>query len=806
MTSKVRRDSFPRFSLVSNLNTKKHKNKGVELLIHGIVQGVGFRPFVYNLATRLKISGTVSNSSAGVLIRASASAERLDSFKELLQKEAPPLARIFSIEEHEASFTLPDDDFRIVASVAGEPVATWIPPDIALCQDCLDELLDPEDRRSGYPFINCTNCGPRFTIVETIPYDRPKTSMKVFLMCASCAEEYGNPTDRRFHAQPNACSDCGPHLSWHDSHGNLISCSDPVAEAISAFNKGGIVAIRGLGGFHLAVDALQDSAVRLLRERKGRKAKPLAIMAATVEVVKKFAYVSDVEEQTLGSPECPIVLLKKKEHSGLAENLAPGVGDIGIMLPYTPLHHLLFHHPDCPQALVMTSGNVSGAPICTGNKEAISHLDAIADFFLLHNREIVTRIDDSVVKVMNGKARPFRRARGYVPAPLPLSCSLPPIIGCGGGLKSTFCLGKDRLAFPSQHIGDLFNLESFEFYTESVEHLKKVFEIEPVAAACDLHPDYMSSRYAADLKLPLYRIQHHHAHAAAVMAEHGLTGPVLAVVLDGTGYGSDGTIWGGEFLQTSLLDFKRLGHLQHLPLPGGDAAATEPWRMGCSALFQTFGSKALSATSLPDSLASINSGKRDILKEMLEKGFNTPLTSSCGRLFDAVAALLGICLTASYEGQAAMELEALATQAATKNWLIDLASTVKKPSSARLIEENGIVQIATSDLVKGVQEAASRHLDRRGIALDFHFRLIGSILSLTRQLSDQTGICDIVLSGGCLQNKLLLEGLFHVLSQNGLRVFTGRSLPINDGGVSIGQAIIGGLQHVSRHTNARNES
>ena len=473
MTSKVRRDSFPRFSLVSNLNTKKHKRKGIELLIHGIVQGVGFRPFVYNLATRLKISGTVSNSSAGVLIRAVANTERLNSFKELLQKEAPPLARIFLIEEREATFAFPDDDFQILASVAGERVATWIPPDIALCKDCLDELLNPKDRRSRYPFINCTNCGPRFTIVETIPYDRPKTSMKVFPMCASCAEEYANPTDRRFHAQPNACSDCGPQLSWHDSHGKLLPCSDPVSEAISAFNKGGILAIRGLGGFHLAVDALQNPAVQLLRERKGRKAKPLAIMVANIEAAKNFAHLSGIEEKTLRSPECPIVLLKKIEHSRLAENLAPGVGVIGIMLPYTPLHHLLFHRADCPQALVMTSGNVSGAPICTGNKEAISHLGSIADFFLLHNREIITRIDDSVVRVIKGKARPLRRARGYVPAPLPLTCSLPPIIGCGGGLKSTFCLGKDRLAFLSQHIGDLFNLESFEFYTESVEHLKR---------------------------------------------------------------------------------------------------------------------------------------------------------------------------------------------------------------------------------------------------------------------------------------------------------------------------------------------
>lgn len=791
---------------MSNLNTRKRNCKGVEFLIHGIVQGVGFRPFVYNLATLLGISGSVSNSSAGVLIRAVADRERLLSFKDKLEKEAPPLARIFSIEAHPATFDLPDDKFRILASTKGESVATWIPPDIALCKDCLAELLDLKDRRAGYPFINCTNCGPRFTIVETIPYDRPKTSMKVFPMCAGCAEEYETPTDRRFHAQPNACSDCGPHLSWHDHTGNLLSCSNPVAEAVTALKNGSILAIRGLGGFHLAVDALQESSVQLLRQRKGRKKKPLAIMVADINSAKKFAHVSDIEKKALLSPECPIVLLQKKTHSDLASNLAPDISDIGVMLPYTPLHHLLFHYRDCPGALVMTSGNVSGAPICTANDDAIRRLGAIADFFLLHNREIVTRIDDSVVKVIKGRPRPFRRARGYVPAPLLFSRTLPPIIGCGGGLKSTFCLAKDKLVFPSQHIGDLFNLESFEFYTESVEHLKKIFEIDPVAAACDLHPDYLSSRYAVDLDLPLYRIQHHHAHAVSVMAEHNLFKPVIAVVLDGTGYGPDGTIWGGEFLKADLVGYKRLGHFQHLSLPGGDAAAMEPWRMGCSALYHAYGSESLLAKALPSSLVPISPAKREIIKEMLEKGFNSPLTSSCGRLFDAVASILGLCLSAGYEGQAAMELETLATQAATKNWLSDLDSATQPNHSSRLLEKDGLWQIVTTDLVRIIHDDCNQGQDKRIIALHFHFELIGSILSLTQKLSEQTGIRDIVLSGGCLQNKLLLEGLFHVLSLQGYNVYTGRNAPINDGGVSIGQAIIGGLQHVSCHTHAGYEN
>jgi hydrogenase maturation protein HypF len=791
---------------VSSLSTKKPDRRGVEFLIQGIVQGVGFRPFVYNLATRLGISGTVSNSSAGVLVRAAACWELLESFKDLLQKEAPPLARIFSIIEVPLTADLPEDGFEILASVADESANTGIPPDIALCDDCLLELLDPDDRRAGYPFINCTNCGPRFTIVETIPYDRPKTSMKVFPMCASCGAEYSNPKDRRFHAQPNACPICGPHLSWHDHLGNLLVCDDPVTEAITALTNDKILAIRGLGGFHLAVNGCSEPAVLLLRNRKGRKSKPLAIMAANIDSAKNFAEISDIEEKTLLSPERPIVLLRKRERSGLAEGLAPGVNDIGIMLPYTPLHHLLFQHDTSPAALVMTSGNASGSPICTGNEEAIRHLGRIADFFLLHNREIVTRIDDSVVRISENRPRLFRRARGYVPVPIQLSCSLPPVIGCGGGLKSTFCLGREKLAFPSQHIGDLFNLESFDFYTESVEHLKKVFEIDPVMAACDLHPDYMSSHYAAGLGLPLYRIQHHHAHAVAVMAEHGLSEPVLAVVLDGTGFGPDGSIWGGEFLVADLINYKRIGHFQQFSLPGGDAAAMEPWRMGCSALFHTFGSEALVGKNLPAFLGTIPPERREIIAEMIKKGLNTPVTSSCGRLFDAAAALLGIRLFASYEGQAAMELESLAWKAAPENWKINLDSHLKKKHSSWLFAENGMWQVVTSNLVTTIFDSLLQGQNAANIALCFHFGLIGSILTTIRQLSTQTGIQEIVLSGGCLQNRLLLEGLFHVLLQENFRVFTGRNIPVNDGGVSVGQAIIGGLQHVSCHTHAGNQN
>ncbi len=796
---------FPQSLLVSSLSIKKHKAKGVELLIRGIVQGVGFRPFVYTLATRLNISGTVSNSSAGVVIRAVGPKERITSFRDLLQREAPPLARIFSIVERPLTADIPEDGFTILASIAGQGTSTGIPPDIALCADCLQELLNPGDRRAGYPFINCTNCGPRFTIVETIPYDRPRTSMKVFPMCAACAAEYGDPTDRRFHAQPNACPVCGPHLSWHDRLGRKIACADPVTEAITALAGNAVLAIRGLGGFHLAASGLSGSAVQLLRDRKGRRAKPLAIMVADMDSARRFAEISAIEEEALLSPERPIVLLRKKAGSGLADGLAPGVGDIGVMLPYTPLHHLLFQSPGCPAALVMTSGNVSGAPICTGNEEAIRRLGAIADFFLLHNREIVTRIDDSVVRIAQDLPRLFRRARGYVPAPLLLAQSLPAVIGCGGGLKSTFCLGRDRLAYPSQHIGDLFNLESFEFYTESVEHLKKVFEIEPVAAACDLHPDYMSSHYAASLGLPLYRVQHHHAHAAAVMAEHGLSGPVLAVVLDGTGYGPDGTLWGGEILAADLMKYKRVGHFEQFSLPGGDAAAMEPWRMGCSALFHTLGPEALLGPKAPSFLAAVAPEKKEIVSQMLKTGFNSPLTSSCGRLFDAAAAILGLRLTASYEGQAAMELEALAGMAAGSDWKGKLEASLSPGPAPAFLEENGMLKITTSHLISTLYDDIRRGRTKAAIALRFHFGLIGSILTTVRQVSAQIGIREIVLTGGCLQNRLLLEGLFHVLIQQKFPVFTGRNIPVNDGGVSVGQAIIGGLHHVSCDTHAGNE-
>ena len=786
-------------------NSKKSKSeiKGVELQLQGTVQGVGFRPFIYNLAKQLEISGTVSNNSAGVFIQAAAEQRRLNSFISRITTEAPPLAEILSIDStplHPALIN--QSNFSIQQSGSTASANTSIPPDIALCDDCLAELLSPTDRRYKYPFINCTNCGPRFTIVDTIPYDRPKTSMKVFPMCSACQQEYDDPTNRRFHAQPNACPDCGPQLRWHDRHGKLLRCDDPIAEAVSVLKNGNIVAIRGLGGFHLVADGCSEETVALLRQRKNRPSKPLAIMVRDLGVVASLCHLNEMEAQTLCSPRHPIVLLRPKKQTPLAGNIHPGVAELGIMLPYTPLHHLLFATSGCPAALVMTSGNASGQPICTGNDEALSLLSPIADFFLLHNREILTRVDDSVIRKVQHDMRLIRRARGFTPAPVSLAHKLPEVLGCGGGLKSTFCLGRRSQAFLSQHIGDLFNLESYEFYTASIQHHQQVFEIEPEIYVRDLHPDYLSSHYADEHGATVYKVQHHHAHAIAVMAEHRLEEEVLAVILDGTGYGTDGTIWGGEILLSRLTDFERLGHLEQLPLPGGDRATEEPWRMALAGLYHLHGREALLDRYLPELLQTVSKPQRETIVEMMVHNFNTPLTSSCGRLFDAIAALLNVRLRSDYEGHAAMELEALASRELPSNWPAILNRLMSRESSPFLSFSERKGEIKSSEFVKMVIAQNGKSVNPGQLALQFHAELICAIATLVMKLATFYDIGKVVLSGGCMQNRLLLEGLFYVLEKENLHVYTGAKIPVNDGGISFGQIIIGGLQHVSRHPNA----
>ena len=775
------------------------KREGLELTIQGTVQGVGFRPFVYRLARRFKISGTIANTGQGVVIQAEGLTADLDNFLQALTAEAPPLARISAISQRKTPAITGRQTFTILKSSNEHAAQTMIPPDIALCDDCLQELLDPADRRYRYPFINCTNCGPRFTIVQSIPYDRSSTSMHSFPMCGPCQAEYDDPDNRRFHAQPNACAQCGPQISWHAATGEKLDCHDPVAETIRALREGLIVAVRGMGGFHLVVDAGSEAAVARLRKRKQRRSKPLAIMVADLEAAGLICHLSPAAGQTLSSPAHTIVLLPGKETASLAANLAPGMGEIGIMLPYTPLHHLLFTTPGCPQALVMTSGNRNGEPLCTGNAEALSRLGDIADFFLLHNREIVTRIDDSVVRIIQGRPRLLRRSRGYVPAPIPLRQSLPPLLACGSGLKNTFCLVRDDMAFISQHIGDLFNLESLDFFKESIYHLQEILKIQPQMVVCDLHPDYLSSRHGQELgqalDLPMIFVQHHHAHAVAVMAEHGLQDTVLAIILDGTGLGPDGTVWGGEILEVGLTHFTRRGHLAPLPLPGGDAAAEQPWRMGLAALYHSLGEEGLQESHLPFSLQGIPEEKRMAVLGMMQTGLNTPLTSSCGRLFDAVAALLGICLDSDFEGQAAMELEALARQ--YRQSKIQEEKQREEP-----VQENGLFVIDSSRFIRRMLHDLQAGIPVPQLAMDFHRWLIASFAVTINRLAVASTIRTVVLSGGCLQNRIIMEGLFQALEQDGFQVFTGQEVPVNDGGISLGQAVIGGLRYVSGNTHA----
>ncbi|MBU0664013.1 MAG: carbamoyltransferase HypF [Proteobacteria bacterium] len=786
---------------LSGLRTEPHslaqERKGVELTIQGTVQGVGFRPFVYRLARDFKISGTIANTGQGVVILAEGLASDLDNFLQALSEDAPPLARISSISQKRIP-TTDRQAFAILKSSSEHASQTMIPADIALCDDCRKELLDPTDRRYRYPFINCTNCGPRFTIVSSIPYDRPGTSMHSFPMCRSCQAEYDDPDNRRFHAQPNACPQCGPQISWHDCTGKQLPNDDPLTSTISTLCNGDIVAIRGLGGFHLVVDAGSEAAVALLRKRKQRRSRPLAIMVADLEAAGRICALSPMASETLTSPAHPIVLLLRKETASLAANLAPGMGEIGIMLPYTPLHHLLFATPGCPQALVMTSGNRNGEPLCTGNEEAISRLGDIADFFLLHNREIVTRIDDSVIRIMQGRPRVLRRARGYVPNPIPLTQSLPPLLACGSGLKNTFCLVRDDMAFISQHIGDLANMESLAFFKESIYHFQELLETRPQLVVCDLHPDYLSSRHGQELEreLGLARIlvQHHHAHAVAVMAEHGLQDKVLAIILDGTGLGPDGTIWGGEILEVTRTDFLRRGCLAPLPLPGGDAAAEQPWRMGLAALYHSFGEEGLPPSRLPAALLGVTEGKRTAVLTMMQKGFNSPLTSSCGRLFDAVAALLGIRLDSDFEGQAAMEVEAFARQWQRPE---EHRQRVEEP-----VQDNGLFIIDSSPFIRRMLRDLQAGKSIAELAMAFHTWLIDSLVITIRKLAVTSGIHTVVLSGGCLQNRIIMEGLFQALEQDGFQVFTGRQVPVNDGGISLGQAVIGGLRYVSGNTHA----
>jgi hydrogenase maturation protein HypF len=756
--------------------------------VSGIVQGVGFRPYVYRLAFESQLAGFITNTAAGVSIEVEGPAEVVDDFVSRLPVEAPPLARITQLAAHDIP-ACADGEFRILPSRPGEDRRVLISPDVAICDDCRRELFDPSDRRFHYPFINCTNCGPRYTIVRDVPYDRALTSMVVFPMCAECQREYDDPLDRRFHAQPNACWKCGPQVELWDEEGKSIEVADPIAEAAARLQKGYVVAVKGLGGFHLAVDATNPVAVSRLREGKRRVEKPFAIMAAGLKTVEDFCLLDDASRALLESPERPIVLLRKKfvgaRHgvplhefsTPIADLVAPFNLEYGVFLPYTPLHYLLFAAGRF-QALVMTSGNISEEPIAIDNAEAVARLRGIADFFLVHNRDILLRCDDSVVRISSGQPRQLRRSRGFVPVPVFLNQDLPPILAVGGELKNTVCLTKGRHAFLSQHIGDLENLESYGFFETTISRFERILEVEPRLLAYDLHPDYFSTRWAlTQTGIKRVGVQHHHAHIASCMAENHLDGKVIGIALDGTGYGTGGAVWGGEVLLAAYAEFERIAHLDYVPMPGGAAAITEPWRMAVSYLHKYFG-EAVWDLEIPF-VRELDRRQVTVLVRMAERGVNSPLTSSCGRLFDAVSALAGIRKRVNYEAQAAIELEAaIAGESEGASYPFDL----RPEGSGWIIDTRPLFAALVNDLKCGVPAGI---ISRR-----FHEGFVDVLARAAKLIHAKTGVKNICLSGGSFQNVFLLEHLKRRLEADGLNVFTHSEVPCGDGGLSLGQAIV----------------
>ena len=745
--------------------------------VAGIVQGVGFRPYVYRLATERKLVGHISNTSAGVAIEVEGPEEAVAAFVRTLPESAPPLARITGLAVREVACN-GDREFRILASQRGEAAKTLISPDVATCPDCLRELLDPADRRYGYPFINCTNCGPRFTIERDIPYDRPYTSMAVFPMCPACQAEYDDPLNRRFHAQPNACWECGPQVELWGRDGSRIAADDPIAAAAEALQSGQIVAVKGLGGFHLAADAENVAAVDLLRERKRRVEKPFAVMVRDLATAEAACVVDERGRRTLERVERPIVLLPRRNGSGIPDAVAPGNKFLGVFLPYTPLHHLLFAKGSY-RALVMTSGNLSEEPIAIDNHEALHRLQGLADLFLVHNREILLRCDDSVVRMVGSRMSQMRRSRGFVPVPVFLKEAVPSILAVGGELKNTICLTKDKHAFLSQHVGDLENLESHRFFEEAVEHLTRVLEIRPEAIAYDLHPDYFSTKWALKKTgVRLVGVQHHHAHIASCMAENHLEGKTMGFALDGTGYGTDGSIWGGEVLVAGYADFERVAHFEYVRMPGGAEAIHEPWRMALSYLVQHFGTE-WERLDVPF-VQAIDRKKALLLGRMIERGVNSPWTSSCGRLFDAVAALVGVRQTVNYEAQAAIELEMAITEEdhADDAYPFDLLCE----GSGWSIGARPLFEALVRDLRCGTSVAK--------ISQRFHLGLAHTFVQIAELIRARTWIDHVCLSGGTFHNVVLLTSLREQLEQRGFQVFTHHDVPAGDGGLSLGQALV----------------
>jgi hydrogenase maturation protein HypF len=741
----------------------------VHIMVRGMVQGVGFRPYVFALARQRALRGQVCNTTTGVLIDVEGEGMTIAQFIHELCAHPPPLCSIESVECSAQMEPVHYGDFRIVESTVTDERCVPISPDMATCPDCLKELGDPTDRRYRYPFINCTNCGPRFTILQDVPYDRQHTTMRAFPMCAQCAGEYDDATQRRFHAQPNACPRCGPQVCLVDAGGQPLEAAVPDA----------IVAIKGLGGFHLACDASQAEAVATLRRRKYRDDKPFALMAGALAVIQQHCHVSAAEVRLLLSPQRPIVLLRKTATCRLPAAVAPHQQYLGFMLPYTPLHHLLLR--EYPQPLVMTSGNRSDEPMAYQNEEARQRLGGIADCFLTHNRDIHMRCDDSVTRLFRGRAYPVRRSRGYVPAPLTLAYqTATDIVACGAELKNTFCLTHRHYAFVSHHIGDLENLETFRAFVEGLAHFQTLFSLQPQVVAYDLHPEYLSSKYALGLEDIAVKVgvQHHHAHVASCMADNHLRGEVIGVAMDGAGYGTDGHLWGSEFLLARLDDFERVCHVAYAPLPGGAQAIRQPWRMAAVYLQQAFGDRFLEL-DIPF-VQRLNRPAWRVLHQMIQQGINSPLTSGMGRLFDAVASLLGLRDTVSYEGQAASALEMLADPTCQESYRFALEA---HGSSI------GVAPVLTS-LVEDIQARRPAPI----MAAKFHHAVAEVITRVATRLRRETGLRRVVLSGGVFQNLLLLEWTWQRLAAAGFEVYVHHRVPPNDGGISLGQAVVADAQ------------
>jgi hydrogenase maturation protein HypF len=770
----------------------------LNIMVKGTVQGVGFRPFVYNLARELAVRGFITNTAEGVVIMAEGG--NIESFLERLRKDSPPLSKILSIDITPGEFAgYVDFSIRGSSETGG---FTHVSPDVSVCADCLHELFDRKDRRYLYPFINCTNCGPRYSITKSVPYDRVNTTMNVFRMCPECDAEYRDPENRRFHAQPNGCPGCGPRVELKTiKEGMKIDeKEDPVTEAIRLLKEGCIIAIKGLGGFHLACDASNERAVAALRERKRGNNKPFALMAPDIAAVRKFCHVSEKEESLLVSEKRPVVLLNKQENFGLATGLSPHNRYIGFMLPYTPLHCLLFSMPfggssGRPhfEALVMTSGNMSEEPIVIDNDEALTKLAGIADAFLLHDRGIFMRVDDSVVKVSDSSAAKggsgswaaeeihqffIRRSRGYVPDPILLHEDGPEVMGCGADMKNTFTLTKGRYAIPSQHIGDMENYETVRFFEETLQNLRTVYRAAPKALAYDPHPSYLSSRWALSQEgIDKYPVQHHYAHIASVMAERGIKEKVIGVSFDGTGYGDDGMLWGGEFLIAGMKGYKRAGQLNYVPLPGGEMAVKEPWRISLAYLIEAVGDQIWEYIGPTGFLEKYGRERIDNIVKISGMRDFSPLSSGAGRLFDAVSALIGICDKNTFEGEAAMALEAFVLDGLEDDYPVDIGF-------------KEVIGIDFSAAMLGILRDVENKTDKRVMATKFHNTVATAVVRTAVKLSAVHNIGKVVLSGGVFQNSYLLRRIEYYLRSEGIEVYVNELVPCNDAGISLGQAYI----------------